>query len=85
MRVAGSQEGEARSNWQAAPKTARVVGAKAGVIEGEGGGGWAGPTRWPQLLNIGVVGNGGVLVKYKGIAEAISVDEQPRMEGNDAV
>jgi hypothetical protein len=44
-----------------------------------------GPMRWLQLPDIGVVGNGGVLVKYKGIAEAISVDEQPRMEGNDAV
>ena len=44
-----------------------------------------GPMRWSQLPDIGVVGNGGVLVKYKGIAEAISVDEQPRMEGNDAV
>ena len=40
-----------------------------------------GPMRRPQLLDIGVVGNGGVLVKYKGIAEAISA----RMEGNDAV
>ena len=43
MRVAGSQQGDARSNWQAALRTARVVGAKPGVIEGEGGGGWAEP------------------------------------------
>ena len=47
--------------------------------------------RWPQLPDIGVVDNGGVVVKYKGITEAIGVDEQadedaqPRMEGNDAV
>ena len=47
--------------------------------------------RWPQLSDIGVVDNGGVVVKYKGITEAIGVDEQadedeqPRLEGNDAV
>ena len=47
--------------------------------------------RWPQLPDIGGVENGGVVVKYKGITEAIGADEQadedeqPRMEGNDAV